>query len=68
MGTEYVFPRGYISSLAKYRGLFSVGLRIHHGIPTYPEFVVFWIALRWGRTKFASLQGRLEALGYAVIE
>ncbi len=37
----YVFHKSNIESLSKHRGLLSVGLRIHHTVPLYPELIVF---------------------------
>ena len=65
---DYVFPKESIISLARHRGLFSVGLRISHTVPLYPKFVVFWISAFRVRTPFERLQKRLEALGYEVLE
>ncbi|MBR0828015.1 hypothetical protein JQ596_21000 [Bradyrhizobium manausense] len=63
---DYVFPKENIVSLTRYRGLLSVGLQIQHNVPTYPEFIVFWVQLfRWG-SGFSMLKRRLEAFGYEV--
>ncbi len=40
-GQDYVFHKSNIESLSKHRGLLSVGLRIHHTVPLYPELIVF---------------------------
>ena len=61
---DYVFPKESIISLARYRGLFSVGLHISHIVPFYPKFVVFWVSTFRKRTHFDFLKKRLEALGY----
>jgi hypothetical protein len=67
-GQEYVFLRSNIESLSKYRSIFSIGLRIQHTVPTYPQFVVFWVCsyLRSGR--FSTLKNELESLGYTAWE
>jgi hypothetical protein len=65
---EYVFLRGNIIALAKYRGLFSTGLNIRHSVPTYPEFIVFWVNIfGWG-SRYATLKKQLQAFGYEVNE
>ena len=65
---EYVFARDSIVALAKYRGLFSIDLNIHHKMPTYPEFIVFWVSLfDWGY-RFAIPKKQLQAFGYDVKE
>jgi hypothetical protein len=65
-GQDYVFLRTNLVSLSKFRGTFSIGLQILHTVPTYPEFVVFWIsAVPWS-SRFARLKTRLERLGYEV--
>jgi hypothetical protein len=65
---EYVFLRSNIIALAKYRGLFSTGLHIHHNVPTYPEFIVFWVSVfDWG-SRFTKFKRQLQAFGYEVNE
>lgn len=65
---EYVFLRSNIVALAKYRSLFSTGLYIRHSVPTYPEFIVFWVSpFDWG-SRFATFQKQLQAFGYEVNE
>jgi hypothetical protein len=65
---EYVFLRGNIIALAKYRGLFSTGLNIRHSVPTYPEFIVFWVNIFGWRSRYAMLKKQLQAFGYEVNE
>jgi hypothetical protein len=68
LGQNYVFLRDNIVSLARHRGLFSVGLRIDHRNSLYPKFIVFWVSPFRTRTHFTHLKRRLEALGYEVHE
>src|SRR5450756_2146890 len=56
LGQEYLFAKDTIAALAKYRGLFSIGLLIRHTVPLYPKFVVFWVYLFWSRTPFEKLK------------
>jgi hypothetical protein len=67
-GREYVFLRSNIESLSKQRGMFSIGLRIKHTVPTYPQFVVFWVPPFPRSARFSSLKKELESLGYTVWE
>jgi len=46
--------------------LFSIGLQIVHTVPTYPKFMVFWIALFWQNSRFDQLKTILESLDYEV--
>lgn len=63
---EYVFLRSNIITLAKYRGLFSTGLYIGHSVPTYPQFIVFWVSVfDWG-SRFTKFKKQLQAFGYEV--
>lgn len=57
---RWVFPRSYIRRLSQRQGIFSVGLRIEHGIESYPEYLVFWTF------RFPHLQRELEQRGYDV--
>ena len=41
-GVKYEFHADAISSIKKYNGLFSKGLKIEHQVQSIPEFVVFW--------------------------
>jgi hypothetical protein len=66
LGEEFVFPRESIVSLSRYRGLFSVGIRIRHSVPLYPNFVIFWVCLVFQRTRFKRFKERVEAFGYEV--
>ena len=68
LGQEYVFFRSSIESLSRHRGIFSIGLRIQHTVPTYPQFVVFWVAPFPRSARFSSLKKELESLGYTVWE
>jgi hypothetical protein len=70
MGQNYVFPWDNIVSLARYQGVFSVGLRINHNVPSRPDLIVFWISTFRNRNRrhFASLKRRPEALGFEVNE
>jgi hypothetical protein len=60
LGSDYVFYRSNTRRLRRHRGLFSVGLRIEHLVPTYPDFIVFWVF------DFKRLKARLESLGYEI--
>src|SRR5262245_43646953 len=64
-GRDYEFLRSNIESLSRFRGLFSVGLRIEHIVPLYPTFVVFWVSVFRNRP-FLMLKKKLEALEYSV--
>lgn len=65
-GRDYVFLRCQVVSLSGNWGIFNVGLRIHHTVPTYPKFVVFWfVGFPWS-SRLATLKARLERLGYKV--
>lgn len=68
LGAEYVFPKEQIRSLAKYSGLFSTGLQIHHRVSSSPHFVVFWMSPFGGSAAFREIKTRLQALGYQVSE
>jgi hypothetical protein len=63
---DYVFDKSCILDLSRFRGMFSVGLRIEHTVPTYPEFVVFWVSMfPWSR-RFSVFKEELERHGYQV--
>jgi hypothetical protein len=63
---DYVFHRSCILGLSRFHGMFSIGLRIEHTVPTYPGFVVFWVSmLPWSR-RFSVLKEELERHGYRV--
>lgn len=57
---QYSFPRESIRRLSRYRGWFSVGLRVEHTVPTYPVFLVFWTF------KYAALKQQLQKMGYTL--
>jgi hypothetical protein len=67
-GQDYVFSKDNIIALTRYGRLFSIGLRIHHDVPLYPKFIVFWVSAVPMRARFARLKERLEAFGYQVTE
>jgi hypothetical protein len=67
-GRDYVFHKTTIERLSRYRGLFSLGLRIEHTVPVFPSFMVFWVSIAWSRKSFARLKEKLESLGYTVHE
>src|SRR5262245_57301701 len=62
----YDFRRNQIRRLSRYRGMFSVGLRIDHSNTTFPEFMVFWASLFFWTSGFRKLKTRLEGLGYEI--
>jgi hypothetical protein len=68
-GTDYTFPKDTIAGLSRHRGIFSIGLRVQHTVPVYPDFIVFWISfIPWGgRRRFAALKQKLESLGHGVV-
>lgn len=66
IGQDYAFPKETIVALTRYRGLFSIGLRIHHSVPLYPSLMVFWVSMAFRRSRYAKLKERLEAFGYEV--
>lgn len=66
LGRDYHFPRSTIQRLSRYRGLFSVGLRIEHTQESLPEFIVFWTSLFFWTSAFQKLRTKLESLGYTV--
>ena len=61
---DYVFHRSCILGLSKFRGMFSIGLRIEHTVPTYPGFVVFWVSMFPWSIRFSMLKEELERHGY----
>src|SRR5664279_3230102 len=63
---QYHFPRGSIRRLSRYRGYFSVGLRIEHTQESAPQFVVFWASLLFWTSAFQRLRTELVCLGYDV--
>jgi hypothetical protein len=65
-GREYVFPKNNDLRLSRYRGVFSVGLRIEHDDETVPQFVVFWAPVFFWTSGFRNLKIQLESLGYKV--
>jgi hypothetical protein len=66
LGNEYFFARDRIVALSRYKGLFSTGLRIHHTVPVYPDFIVFWVSVFLMKSRFASLREKLKDFGYEV--
>jgi hypothetical protein len=66
LGREYAFPRQSIRSLHRHRGVFSVGLRIEHGVASFPASVVFWASMFFWTSGFRKLKAGLESLGYEV--
>ena len=67
-GSDYDFPKSKIQKLSRYRGIFSVGLRIEHNDDSFPKFVVFWASVFFWTRRFQILKRQLEALGYAVLD
>jgi hypothetical protein len=67
-GKDHTFPRDMIEGVSRHRGIFSIGLRVHHTVPVYPDFIAFWVSLiPWGGgRRFAALKEKLESLGYRV--
>ena len=63
---DYAFPKDKIRKLSRYRGIFSVGLRIEHTEPAYPQFVVFWASIFFWTSGFQTLKRQLEGLGYDI--
>jgi hypothetical protein len=62
---EYAFPRAAIQRLCRYKGFFSIGIRIQHSVSEYPELIVYWpLSLR----RYARLMENLLCLGYYVVE
>ncbi|MEP6667551.1 MAG: hypothetical protein ABJF10_00275 [Chthoniobacter sp.] len=66
MGHEYLFPKDKIRRLSRHRGIFSVGLRIEHSEPSFPQFVVFWASVFFWTSGFQALTTQLESLGYDI--
>jgi len=66
LGRNYAFSKNKIQSLSRHRGIFSVGLRIEHSEPSYPQFVVFWASMFFWTSGFQRLKAQLENLGYEV--
>ncbi len=62
LGKKYIFDKDKIKNIRKYRGLFSVGLKIEHDITDMPNHIVFWTF------RFKKLKKELKALGYLVAE
>jgi hypothetical protein len=59
---KFRFPKNQITTLSKYSGFFSKGLRIEHGLGDYPPFIVFWTF------EFQSVKSKLIESEYIVIE
>ena len=66
LGRDYTFPRQSIRGLRRHRGIFSVGLRIEHGVASFPPSVVFWASVFFWTSGFRKLKAQLENLGYEV--
>jgi hypothetical protein len=66
LGRSYNFPKSNIRRLRRHRGIFSLGLRIEHTDPSFPEFVVFWPSLFFWSSGFQKLKAELEGLGYEI--
>lgn len=64
MGRDYAFPKNKIRKLSRHRGIFSVGLRIQHSEPSYPESVIFWASVFFWTSGFDRLRAHLQRLGY----
>jgi hypothetical protein len=65
-GQDCVFFKHNIIALTRYRLLHAVGLRIHHDVAPYPNFVVFWVSSFLVKAPFVRLKERLEACRYEV--
>jgi len=63
---DYAFPKDKIRKLSRYRGIFSVGLRIEHTEQSFPQFVVFWASIFFWTSGFQTLKRQLESLGYDI--
>lgn len=68
LASKYEFPKHNIRSLKKHEGIFSIGLRIIHDNPLYPDFFVFWASLFPWTSGFRDLKSQLEKLGYEIEE
>ena len=66
LGRDYPFPRQSIRGLRRHRGIFSVGLRIEHNVPSFPASVVFWASVFFWTSGFRKLKTELERLGYEI--
>ena len=66
LGRDYTFPKGSIRRLSRYRGIFSVGLRIEHAESSFPQFIVFWASVVFWSSGFAKFKTQLESLGYEI--
>ena len=66
LGRDYSIPRSSIRRLSRYRGIFSVGLRIEHTQDSLPGFIVFWTSVFFWTSGFRKLRTQLESLGYDV--
>jgi len=66
LGRDYTFSKSKIRRLSRYRGLFSVGLRIEHSVESAPDVVIFWASLLFWTKGFERLKVQLEGLGYHV--
>ncbi len=66
LGKSYTIPKKDIRGLSRYRGMFSVGLRIEHEDNSIPDFIVFWASVIWFDRGFETLRFNLEKLGYTV--
>ena len=54
----FTFDRSSIRSIARKRGVFSVGAQIVHSVADYPPFVLFWTF------SFRGLSAGLRELGF----
>jgi hypothetical protein len=61
IGWGYSFAKDAVRELREYSDLFSIGLRIVHRMPDYPNFLVFWTS------SLQALKKDLENLGYEVV-
>ena len=66
LGKNYVIPKSSIKRLSRYRGIFSVGLRIEHTERSIPQSVIFWASVFFWTSGFEKLKAELEALGYEI--
>lgn len=60
LGKKWSIPRGAIRKLSKVNGWMSKGLRMEHGIESYPDCLVFWTL------NFDQLKEELERRGYSL--
>jgi hypothetical protein len=58
---DFSLPKSNITSISKYSGFFSNGIRIEHRIADFPPFIVFWTR------KLEAISSALTQNGYILV-